>query len=127
MTEPGSAASQQRFVVLWRTLLVLLVAYPYFPDNALGSFAGGLMSLAILVVALRAAHRERRVFVAGSILAIIVMSVDILSYTWQRGHAVVEASFAIFYAWATLAIVKEVFRDDRGTFDTVRGAAQPTF
>jgi hypothetical protein len=44
---------------------VLLIAYPYFSDNALGSLAGGLVSLFILVAALRAVHRQRRMFFVG--------------------------------------------------------------
>jgi hypothetical protein len=35
----------------------------------------------------------------------------------------VELSFSVFYAWATVAIILEVFRDQVVTFDTVRGAA----
>ena len=98
MTKHEPTAPRPRFVALWRALLVLLISYPYFPKSAMGSFAGGLMSLVVLVAALRAVHRERRVFAAGLTVALLVMSVDILSYVWHRGHVFVEASFVLFYA-----------------------------
>lgn len=123
MTREASKLASGRFTWLWRALIVLLISYPYFPDNALGSLAGGLMSLSILVAALRAAHRQRRMFFVGLALAIVVMTIDIGSYVWNRAHVLVELSFSVFYAWATVAIILEVFRDEVVTFDTVRGAA----
>ena len=39
-----------------------------------------------------------------------------------RGHPIVEASFSIFYAFATLAVFLEVIRTARVTPDTLYGA-----
>ena len=74
MSPERTGVKPNRFLWVSYLLVVLLVAYPYFPDTDMGSLAGGLMALIVIVAALRAAHHERRVFYLGLALAVVVMA-----------------------------------------------------
>ncbi len=91
-----------RFLVLLFALILLLVAYPYTPDNQLGAFLGGMMSLLLLVAAIFAVRTHKTALLAASVLAFIVIILSVWAFlSGVRGHPLVEASFFLFYALTT--------------------------
>jgi len=101
-----------RFLVLLFALILLLVAYPYTPDNQLGAFLGGMMSLLLLVAAIFAVKTHKIALIGSSILALIVIFLSVWAFiSGVRGHPLVEASFFLFYALTTTVIFVEVIKE----------------
>ena len=101
-----------RFLVLLFALILLLVAYPYTPDNQLGAFLGGMMSLLLLVAAIFAVRTHKVALIAAGVIALIVIILSVWAFlSGVRGHPLVEASFFLFYALTTTVIFVEVIKE----------------
>jgi len=109
---PNAAASQpsHHYWLLLIALAALMVGYPYFENSRTGAFLGAVRTNrwalgAALVLALATVAASVRAFMGG-----------------VRGDWGVEATFAAFYAFTTVAIFIEVIRTRRVTSDTMYGA-----
>ena len=100
-----------RFGVLLAALTFLLIGYPYFDDTRAGTFLGGIASLLVLAGAVYALRENRWTLRTGLVLMLVTIGASVTAYLGgARGHPIVEASFSIFYAFATLAVFLEVIR-----------------
>jgi hypothetical protein len=110
-TQEGRWTSN-RFLFLLFALIILLVGYPYMPDNQLGAFLGGMMSLLLLVAAIFAVRTHKHALLGASVLALIVVILSVWAFvSGVRGHPLVEASFFFFYALTTTVIFVEVIKE----------------
>lgn len=104
--------TSNRFLLLLIALIILLVGYPYTPDNQLGAFLGGMMSLLLLVAAIFALRTHKHALFGAGVLALIVVMLSIWAFvTGVRGHPLVEASFFLFYVLTTTVIFVEVIKE----------------
>lgn len=113
----------QRFTALFLALVVMLVAYPFFGDDATGAALGGLVSLCVLgagVWALRACKWSR---LATGGLALCALVASLLSLAGQvRGSVWTELCFTAYYGLATIAVFMEIIVARRYDRDTILGA-----
>ena len=118
----GGRSSGNRFVLLLLVLIVLLIAYPYFPDNQLGAFLGALMSLILLVSGVYAVRMNKRTHIVASILAFLAGSASVMALArGTRGHPLVESAFFLFQAFTTVVIFLEVIKAKQVTKETIYG------
>lgn len=86
------------------------------PDNQLGAFLGGMMSLLLLVAAIFAVRTHKYALIGASVLALIVIILSVWAFvSGIRGHPLVEAAFFLFYALTTIVIFVEVIREKEVT------------
>ena len=113
-----------RFTQLLIVILLLILGYPYFRDDAVGVFFGGMTSLVLGCAGVYAVHTTRWQFLTATSLALL--SAGTLTvfdfYQGVRGHPLVEFSFFLFYGFTTVAIFLEVIYADDVRRDTVSGA-----
>lgn len=118
----GKKVSSNRFLLLLIALMILLVGYPYFQDTTLGSFLGGLVSIALFIFGIYAVQPHRRSFIVAVALAVLAAVSSIIAMTrGVRGHPVVEGAFLLFDAFITVVIFFEVIRMKRIGRDTIFG------
>lgn len=104
--------TSSRFLFLLFALIILLLGYPYMPDNQLGAFLGGMMSLLLLVTAIFAVRTHKYALLGACVLALIVIILSVWAFvSGVRGHPLVEASFFLFYVLTTTVIFVEVIRE----------------
>lgn len=118
----GKRNAAHCFVFLLVALAVLLIGYPYFQDNQLGAFLGGLVSLALLVSGTYAVRAQKWAVIVASGLALLTASVSLMAFIRGiRGHPLVEGSFFLFYALLTIVIFLEVIKSTQITAETIYG------
>ncbi|MFC2167155.1 potassium channel family protein [Acidobacteriota bacterium] len=101
-----------RFLFLLIALVILLVGYPYMPDNQFGAFLGGMTSLLLLVAAIFAVRTHKHALLGACVLALTVIVLSVWAFiSGVRGNPLVEASFFLFYALITTVIFVEVIRE----------------
>ncbi len=103
-------------------LIILLLSYPYMPDNQLGAFLGGMMSLLLLIAAIFAVRTHKHALLGACILALIVIILSVWAFvSGVRGNPLVEAAFFLFYALITIVIFVEVIREREVTRNILIG------
>lgn len=111
-----------RFLLLLIALVLLLVGYPFMPDNQFGAFLGGMMSLLLVVAAIFAVRTHKHALIGACILALIVITLSVWAFvSGFRGHPLVEASFFLFYALTTTVIFVEVIKEREVTRNILLG------
>jgi len=114
--------TSSRFLLLLLALIILLLGYPYMPDNLLGAFLGGMMSLLLLVAAIFAVRTHKYALLGACALAVIIIILSVWAFvSGVRGHPLVEASFFLFYALTTTVIFVEVIREREVTRNILTG------
>jgi len=112
-----------RFTGLFFSLLIMLVSYPFFGDNATGAALGGLTSLLILGAGVYALRTCRWSWILSGTLALCALGASLLSLLGQvRGSVDTEISFTAYYVVTTVAVFMEVIRLRRFNMDSVLGA-----
>ncbi len=118
----GSRWTSNRFLFLLFALIILLLGYPYMPDNQLGAFLGGMMSLLLLIAAIFAVRTHKHALIGASVLALIVIILSVWAFvSGVRGHPLVEAAFFLFYTLTTIVIFVEVIREKEVTRNILIG------
>jgi len=119
---PTTGEPRHRFWLLLIALMALLVGYPYFEDTQGGAFLGGVTSLLTLTGAVYAVRTNRWALLGGVVLALATAAASVTAFTsGVRGHPFVEATFALFYAYMTIAVFLEVIRVHDVSADTLYG------
>ena len=114
--------TSNRFLFLLIALIILLVGYPYMPDNQLGAFLGGMTSLLLLVASIFAVRTHKYALLGAIVLALIVIILSVWAFiSGVRGDPLVEASFFLFYALTTSVIFVEVIREREVTRNILIG------
>ncbi len=118
----GNRSTSNRFLLLLFALIILLLGYPYMPDNQLGAFLGGMMSLLLLVASIFAVRTHKHALFGACGLALIVIILSVWAFvSGVRGHPLVEAAFFLFYALITTVIFVEVIREKDVTRNILLG------
>jgi len=117
-----NTCSENRYVPLLIALSVLLVGYPYLPDNEFGAFLGGFISLGLLISSVYVVRTSKGIFTGALVLALAAASTSAVALArGYRGDPLVEGAFPLFYAYMTIAIFLEVIKSRRVNADTILG------
>ncbi|MBT5873160.1 MAG: two pore domain potassium channel family protein [Candidatus Latescibacteria bacterium] len=115
--------SEFRFTQLLVATVLLMIGYPYFSDDSVGAFLGGMSSLIICCAGVYAVHTTRWRFAAAIVFALFAAgSLTVIDFVQGvRGHPLVEFSFFLFYSFITLAVFLEVIQTIDIKRDTIFG------
>jgi hypothetical protein len=115
---------EQRCLLLFWALIVLLVALPFLGENRHGQVVLSVVNVAVLLTAVAAVGRTRLSFFIAVVLVLPALVFRLLAVqTGSPGHFALAFSFnAVFYAFILTSLMQYVFRLDLMSRDKLYGA-----
>ena len=113
-----------RFMLLALSLMVLLLAYPFWNRTALGLAAFDLVFWSVILASIHAISERRWRFYTGVALAVPALASDIALYFHQgKGLAFVSCLLdLLFLVFVTAVIISYVIRQERISADKILAA-----
>src|SRR5258705_12081824 len=99
-------ALAQRCAYLFLALLLLLVTLPLLIDSVHGRIVANLINLSILLAAVAAVGRTKRLFATAALLGLPVVGFQVLSFVWaEPRYLVCSWAFGSCFYFMTLALL----------------------
>jgi hypothetical protein len=113
-----------RYLFFLVSLLLLFFFYPFFAGLRFAPRLLGILFLAILISGVSSISSSRRAVATATCLAVLAFGsyVGIQLTTGRFFHVLTASSFALFFAFVTVVVLRHILSTKEVTTDTILGA-----